>query len=651
MRVTRAPLDVASPRFVNAVLSAASDLVLVLDGGAVVEYVNAAAESVLGRPVEELVNRSLLDVVHPDDRTGLHDRLTDAWLGGVDVAGVVRFRAECAAGRWLSLEATGIERIDDGGVARIVAVVRDVSDRVEAQRLLDEAAARLEFATTHDPLTRLLTRRALVDRLDSTLRTADPPVALVMVKVLDGDELRDRYGVEEAQLIVRNLGWAMLAEARPGDLVATDGVGEFVIAAEPGRWGGDVDELTHRLYSLADEPLSSRRAPVDVRLAVATTTLRRGRTATGALDDLGAAVRWAGATGATGPVEFDDQLRIELDDRRRLARDVERGLSAGEFELHYQPISDIRGGAVSGFEGLLRWNHPSRGQLEAGRFVPAVADTELIVALGELVVSAACTQLAQWQRRYTDRPPTLAINVSPRQLRRPGFADLVTGWLDSSGADPTGLCLDLSEPHRLGPIDGALAELRRLRELGVWIALDDFGSGSSALHHLRALRPDVVKVDRALVDQLGVDAGTTAIARMAIELGAAFGATTIAEGVTTIEQHRLLLSMGCDSIQGFLVAPALPARLAEHLLADRSGPAVIDVKTRHAILRAHDRLGDLDEGYRPSYDEVAAMSGVSTVQARCALNQRPDPAVAASPQEQGAAAAADTPDPRRQLGS
>ena len=182
------------------------------------------------------------------------------------------------------------------------------------------------------------------------------------------------------------------------------------------------------------------------------------------------------------------------------------------------------------------------------------------------MLTAGCAQLACWQRRYGDRAPSLALNVSARQLRQGDFASRVRREIARVGADPTGLCLELTETHALEREPRALAELDAVREFGVKIALDDFGTGYSSLHHLQHISADVLKIDRSFITTVGIDEGATAIVRAAIDLGAAFGMTTVAEGVTTIEQHRLLLRMGCDRMQGFLIAPALPVDLADELL-------------------------------------------------------------------------------------
>jgi PAS domain S-box-containing protein len=232
-------------------------------------------------------------------------------------------------------------------------------------------------------------------------------------------------------------------------------------------------------------------------------------------------------------------------------------LVSGGLELWYQPIRDLRSGTVVGFEGLLRWHRGEFGVIEAARFLPQVSGTPIMLAIGDLVLTAGCSELARWQRHLGADAPSVAINIPVDQLRQPAFASRVRTELERSGALPTGLCLELTETHELERESTIRDELAALRAIGVEVALDDFGTGCSSLGHLAAIDGDVLKLDRRFVDQVGVDVGATAIVKASLELGAAFGMITVAEGVSTTRQEQILREMACDRIQGSLVAPAM----------------------------------------------------------------------------------------------
>ncbi len=303
-----------------------------------------------------------------------------------------------------------------------------------------------------------------------------------------------------------------------------------------------------------------------------------------------------------------------IDERRRIASDVERGLTAHEFELHYQPIRDVRTAKITSFEGLLRWRHPERGLLVAGQFLPDVEGTALMVELGEVVFAHGCAQLAKWQRVFGENAPTLNLNVSARQLRERTLTDRIAAHLEVSGADPSGLCLELTETCALAQEDGELDELDLLREMGIRIALDDFGTGYSSLHNILEIDADVLKIDREFTSHLGIDERATVIVRATIEMAGAFGTSVVAEGVSTIEQYRLLREMGCHAIQGFLIAPPVPAAETEAMFRGEAPAGAEElaggIGRIAAVLESCEQLAALDPDYRPSVEEVATMAGV-----------------------------------------
>ncbi len=618
-----------SSQLLSAALGATSDVVVIIDDDGVIGYASPAAERVLGRPARQLRDRPVSEFVHDDDRDALFDLLAHVSVGlSARSPAVVRVRAERADGRWAELEAARLEPVAVAGQTGVMVVLRDVTALVQTERDLDRVRAEYDFVATHDAVTGLPNRAELERRLDELCEhdlDAARGTQMVMAKVLDVDELRERYGAHDADAVVRMLGRAIRTTVTPGAFVAVGETGEFVVVNAPGTSPTELDELTEQLTALADQPLCERIPHVELSLVVGRTDLVPERGAAASVDQLVHAARWASAGSTRSPVVHATPGRDDARERLRLVPDVARAFAADELALHYQPIRDAHSGRVAGFEGLLRWNHPDDGVVCASEFLPAVEGTALIVDIGDFVLAQGCAQLARWQRRYGENAPSLALNVSARQLRNGDFAGRVYNEVARSGADPAGLCLELTETHALEREPCALADLARVRQLGASIALDDFGTGYSSLHHLQRIAADVLKIDRSFVRNVGIDTGATAIVRAAIELGAAFGMTTVAEGVTTVEQHRLLLAMGCDRIQGFLIAPAVPAELAEAMLraepSDGPGVGVDDPEKDVDVLRARGRLALIDEQYVPSEDEVAALAGMTADDARSGLTR------------------------------
>ena len=289
----------------------------------------ASPPRALGRAAEEWIGQPVVEFVHPDDRAAIVDLIAAVDPAGSPSPDPVVFRAFHAAGHWVTLEVAGIQRPDTVGASGIVAVFRDISARVDAERHLHQTEKRLEFAVSHDPITGLPNRVAMEQRLHALARSVDGsrrPAHLLMAKVADVDELRDRYGLIEADHMFRTLGWAVRAEVGPDDLVATDGVGEFVVLVGPGPSAFDVDELAWRLLGLAGTSRVGWHG-TGSHLVVGVTTLRSHQGESSALDQLGRAARRAVATSAIAPVVFDERPRRAEVIRRPLAADVGRGFA------------------------------------------------------------------------------------------------------------------------------------------------------------------------------------------------------------------------------------------------------------------------------------------------------------------------------------
>lgn len=608
----RVPPNVPSNAVLAAVLDASSDLVIVIDANGHIHELNTAADRLLGRTRESWIGTPLTGFVHPDDRTGVVDRLADIWDGSDPESEFepLSFRAAHADGFWATLEMTGGRRITGGRAWSAVVILRDLTQRSDAQRRLRQTAQELDFVASHDQLTGLPNRQILRARLDAMMRrvrSADWSAHLIMLRILGFDELREWQGDDSATSTIRTFAARVVDEVgNDHAFVAADGIGEVVVLTDPGRTESEMRELVDRLSSLSN----GFQPRLDVAIGV--TNLRPAQSGKAALDRVTRAAAAARLQGGDRPVVFDeDERAYHKVDRPALDR-IRTALQDDELTLWYQPIVDTRSGHLDGFEGLLRWIHPQAGVMVAGEFLSVADGAPLMLDIDDFVMAIGCRQLRTWQERLGGRAPTIALNVSAERLRDGSLAELVVGHLERSGADPHGLCLEVTETHVVVQEPDAVRQLGTLSDLGVRLALDDFGTGSSSLHHLHDIRADELKIDRAFVELLGHDAGATAIVRASVEMGAAFGMTSTAEGVTTVAQRQFLHQIGCDRIQGFLIGPAVRAEMADAMVGDhpaaRPAPSAdvlhgIDVKRRE--------LTQVDDHYRPSDDEIAAVAGVT----------------------------------------
>jgi EAL domain-containing protein (putative c-di-GMP-specific phosphodiesterase class I) len=252
---------------------------------------------------------------------------------------------------------------------------------------------------------------------------------------------------------------------------------------------------------------------------------------------------------------FSQALRQEANERLALEAAMRRGLEAEEFVLHYQPKVDIRTGSITGAEALVRWNHPEKGLLYPGAFVPLAEQSGLIGALGEFVIAAACEQVAAW--RAEGMPDlTVAVNVSASQLRG-GLAEYVTRVLRLAGISGRYLELELTESAALDSLERTVEQIEELRDMGVTCSIDDFGTGYCGLSYLNRLPIDALKIDRSFITELS--GGSDTIVTAVIALGHSLGLKVIAEGVETADQLAYLASRGCDEMQGYLFSRPVPA--------------------------------------------------------------------------------------------
>ena len=251
---------------------------------------------------------------------------------------------------------------------------------------------------------------------------------------------------------------------------------------------------------------------------------------------------------------FEPQMDARAKARRALEFDLREAIMCGGFEVYYQPIVETGRGVVVGYEALLRWLHPTRGMISPSEFIPLAEETGLINQLGEWVLTTACRDAAGWPLDLK-----VAVNVSPVQIKSPGLVLNVVRILAESGLHACRLELEMTETVLIQDDEAALSVLHHLRDLGVRIAMDDFGTGFSSLSYLHRFPFDKIKIDRCFIKNLPDDIGSEATIKAIIGIAKARNITTTAEGVETEEQKTILCALGCDQIQGFLISAARPA--------------------------------------------------------------------------------------------
>jgi EAL domain-containing protein (putative c-di-GMP-specific phosphodiesterase class I) len=262
-------------------------------------------------------------------------------------------------------------------------------------------------------------------------------------------------------------------------------------------------------------------------------------------------------------------MQEEAEQRMRIRGDMQQALQSGEFVLHYQPIIDLRTRECTGAEALVRWNHQEFGLISPASFVPIAEETGFILELGRFVLDEATERAAAWQK-HTHQPLSIGVNVSPRQVQDASIVTDVEQALARSGLPPELLVLEITESVLMLDREGAVDNLTRLRDIGVHIALDDFGTGYSSLSYVKQLPVDILKIDKSFIDGVEDGPDQSALTRAVIEFGATVGLQTVAEGIETTGELKLLVELGCQYGQGYLLSRPLDGRAIDDYVAGAS---------------------------------------------------------------------------------
>jgi predicted signal transduction protein with EAL and GGDEF domain len=362
------------------------------------------------------------------------------------------------------------------------------------------------------------------------------------------------------------------ALVRETDTIARMGGDEFVIVQAPITDPTEATSLAQAIIASISEPfdLDGHQAAIGASVGIAvgpSDGLRPDKL----LRNADLALYRAKGDGRGTFRFFEPAMDLQMQTRRIVEQDLRKALPAEEFELYYQPVVNLASNEISGFEALIRWNHPLRGMVAPSSFIPLAEEIGFIVPLGEWVIRQACLTAAQWPEHLH-----VAVNISAAQFRSPGLLQVIVGALAASGLSPTRLEIEITETVLLQNRDTTLAVLHQLRALGVRIALDDFGTGYSSLTYLQCFPFDKIKIDRSFVKDITENTGSLNIVRAVAALAKGMGMTATAEGVETGEQLDKVTSEGCTEMQGYLFSRPLPVAEIERLfLPQRAAPGRI----------------------------------------------------------------------------
>jgi diguanylate cyclase (GGDEF)-like protein len=466
----------------------------------------------------------------------------------------------------LTLTSADSALVRDDELLLLQDVAASLSFAVRSLRQADTA----EYLTHYDPLTGLAKRSLFCRRFDELLRTRSILEHAPTVTVLDIDHLNkfnDSFGRSFGDLLLQQVAERLRQQAGSDERVGDLGGGTFALVAP----STDGEELGSA--ALLDQTVFAQSFLIEgrcVRVSCHSGAARYrvdGEDAGTLVQKAEAALKRAKETGAQY-LHYKLEMRSEIAERLALEHRLREAIEQQQFELYYQPQVNIVSGHIESVEALLRWNHPEHGLVLPGRFLPVLESSGLIIPVGKWVVQRAMEDCERW-RRAGLRPLRVAVNVSAVQFRGRGFIDFMLDLVKDRPRDPRGFGIDLeiTETALLQDIDGAGRQLRELRAAGIRVALDDFGTGYSSLGLLSKLPVDLLKIDRSFVHGLPGDHTSVTLTRTIIGLASAFGLLTVAEGVETAEQCKLLRLLNCDQAQGYFHCPPVPVQMIEQILA------------------------------------------------------------------------------------
>ncbi|MEO6652891.1 MAG: EAL domain-containing protein [Ilumatobacteraceae bacterium] len=533
-----------------AMVEHSSDVVMLADDRGRVSYASPGLRATLGYDPESWTGRHLVDVVVEDERETAErsvERLIESGQGST-----VEFETSLlhADGQQRKANVVIANLVGGAAVDGIVATFRDVTEQRNLERQLSHRAF-------HDELTGLANRALFLDRMDHALRVTRPvsdPVVVLFVDLDDFKSVNDALGHGVGDQLLKTVANRIREAAGSGDTSARLGGDEFAILLED-RGGIDraIDVAESLLESLRD-PVTIAGYDVAVLASVGVAVASSGMNTTSLLRDADIAMYEAKRAGKGQIRIFDPAMRLVATKHLEYRGELGAALHNDELRLVYMPFVDLRTGQVTGAEALVRWHHAEHGDIPASEFIPIAERSGLIVPMGYWILDQALQQAASW------RPGLfISINVSAVQIRQVDFVERVIAAVDHHHVDPSTIVFEITETVLVDEGDRATETMRHLRDEGFRFAVDDFGAGFCSLSHLQRHPVDLLKIDRAAIEDFGNDPRGNTLARTILQMAESLELLTVAEGIETTSQLRELRRFGCDVGQGYLLSRPLEA--------------------------------------------------------------------------------------------
>jgi two-component system, chemotaxis family, CheB/CheR fusion protein len=552
-------------RLAAKVFDRAGEAIVITDAFGTIITVNDSFTQVTGYRFEEVIGKNpriLQSGQHSKEFYELmwHSLLnTGSWQGEI----FNRRKNGDVYPEWLTINSV---KDENDQVVNYVSIFSDITAIKSSQR-------RIEFLATHDELTGLPNRSLLIDRLKHSISQAKRQKKRLAVLFIDLDNFKninDSLGHDIGDIILKQATERLQRCVRDSDTLARLGGDEFIAVLNDLEIN-EINVIASRIVDFMSASFRINENNLFVSASIGISIFPEdGEDSVTLLKSADTAMYRAKERGRNQYQFFADEMKVVALQRLMLETGLRAALDAGRFRMVYQPKVDVSSGAIVGAEALLRWNDPALGEVSPASFIPIAEGCGLMVTLGNLVMKMVLSQISAW-RKAGISVPNIAINVSSHQLRETDFADKILALITAADIPPGSISIELTEGTLMERMDIVSQMLMQLEQAGLGLSIDDFGTGYSSLAYLRKLPIHELKVDRSFVDGIANEPDDRAIARTVITMAHSLGMHVVAEGVETIEQHKVLKAEGCDTAQGYLFHRPLPPEEFAKLLIKSNG--------------------------------------------------------------------------------
>lgn len=540
----------------RAIVDSAIDAIITFDGAGEIITFNPAAERIFGHPVENIVGEPIKTVlpVCGDQVLGGPAAAAEAWSKMAQTQSIRECTGRRIDGTDIDLELSiGTMIVEDQRL--FVATARDITLRKQAE-------ARVQYLAHYDSLTDLPNRVLFQERIGQALLQAKRTGRQVALMMLDLDkfkEVNDTLGHHVGDLLLKAAAERIQGSVRESDTVARLGGDEFAVILTNLGSTSDAGHIAEAIVTSVAEPFELEKHELRTSVSVGISIFSNGDdNPEDLLKHADLALYRAKAKGRNTYEFYVPQMDAMVQAHKEMERELRRALRREELSLEYQPLVDAESGTITAVEALLRWDHGNRGHLDAGDFIPMVRDTEVIVPVGNWVIRHACTQTREWLDAGL-QPARISVNMAALELCHERFVSELADALGQARLEPSMLQLEFTEEALLLVADRAPGRIEKLRDIGVRLSIDDFGSGASSLDYLKRHPVDQLKIDPSFLKKAGTTPNGSALFASMVELGHSIGATIDVEGVETQDQLDLVRRLGVEDMQGFFLCRPLPA--------------------------------------------------------------------------------------------